>query len=83
MAYDTFTFNIVAHLGVISERTDYNSNKWAKEVNLVSWNDNQPKVDIREWNSDHSRMGRGITLTAGEEEMLCGILHSHMQERSK
>jgi hypothetical protein len=50
---------------------------------MVSWNDREPKVDIREWNEDHSRMGRGLTLTAEEEEMLCMILHEHMRERSK
>lgn len=83
MAFDTFTFNIVKHLGIISERTDYDGTKQTKEVNMVSWNNREPKVDIREWNEDHSRMGRGLTLTAEEEEMLCMILHEHMRERSK
>lgn len=83
MAYDAVTFKIVEHIGVISERIDFEGNKWSKEVNMVSWNGKAPKVDIREWNADHKKMGRGLTLTAKEEEMLCMVLHSHMQERSK
>ena len=83
MAYDTFKFNIAKRVGIISERTDHNGIKWTKEVNMVSWNDREPKVDIREWNEDHSRMGRGLTFTPEEEEMLCMILHEHMRGRSK
>jgi hypothetical protein len=83
MAYDTFKYNITKSVGIISERTDHNGIKWTKEVNMVSWNDREPKVDIREWNEDHSRMGRGLTLTTEEVEMLCMILHEHMRERSK
>ena len=82
MAYDTFRFNIVETLGVISERTDHEGNKQSKEINLVSWNGRQPKVDIREWNVDHTKMGRGITLTEEETEQVCMILHNFMRERS-
>jgi hypothetical protein len=48
---------------------------WTKELNLVSWNDKDPKYDIREWSPDHSKMGKGITLTADELMMLKGILN--------
>ena len=34
---------------------------------MVSWNDREPKFDIREWSPDHDRMGKGVSLT--EEEM--------------
>ena len=33
---------------------------------MVSWNEHEPKYDIREWAPDHSRMGKGVTLTADE-----------------
>jgi Uncharacterized protein conserved in bacteria len=39
---------------------------WKKELNLVSWNDKEPKYDIREWSPDHAKMGKGITLTKEE-----------------
>ncbi len=83
MAYDTFKYNIVKALGIISERTDHTGTHWIKEVNMVSWNDREPKTDIREWNEDHTKMSKGLTLTPEEEEMLCMILHEHMRERSK
>lgn len=81
--YDTFTFEILKHLGVISERTDYSNNKWSKEINVVSWNGNRPRVDIREWNADHTKMSKGIAFTDAETEQVCMILHNYMKERSK
>ena len=35
----------------------------------------EPKYDLREWNPDHSRMGKGITLTDEEVETLKAILN--------
>ena len=53
------TFKIVESLGVLSQ-----GNKgWNKELNLVSWNERDPKLDIRDWSMDHQKMGKGITLT--------------------
>ncbi|MBQ9385248.1 MAG: hypothetical protein IJT87_13535 [Ruminiclostridium sp.] len=57
-------YEIVKELGVISET----SRGWTKELNLISWNDNPPKYDIRDWSPDHTRMGKGAGLT--EEEMI-------------
>lgn len=78
--YDSFTFKIVESLGVISERTDHTGKKWSKEVNLVSWNGRDPKVDIREWNEDHTKMSKGLTFTTEETEAVCMILHTYMRE---
>lgn len=72
-------FDIKKSLGVICETR----NGWQKEVNLVSWNGNEPKVDIREWSPDHERMSRGVALTDAEAEQLCMILHNYMRERGK
>ena len=44
-----------------------NKSGWAKELNLVSWNNAEPKYDIREWSPEHDKMSKGITLT--EEEL--------------
>lgn len=59
-----FKYEIVKELGVIAE----GSRGWTKELNLVSWNDKDPKFDIRDWAPDHEKMGKGVSLT--EEEML-------------
>jgi len=41
---------------------------WSKELNLISWNDREPKYDLRDWSADHGKMGKGVTLT--KEELL-------------
>jgi len=43
---------------------------WTKELNLVSWNERDPKYDLREWAPDHEKMGKGITLTSEELKKL-------------
>ncbi|MCM1133414.1 MAG: YdbC family protein [Ruminococcus flavefaciens] len=55
-------FEITKEIGVLSE----NAKGWTKELNMVSWNDHEPKYDIREWSPDHTRMGKGVTLTADD-----------------
>lgn len=65
-------YEIVKNIGVISE-TDKG---WKKEVNLVSWNEKPPKYDIRDWNENHERMGKGITLTEEEVNTLKNILEN-------
>ena len=55
-------FEIVENIGVLSE----NAKGWTKELNLVSWNEREPKYDIREWSPDHTKMGKGCIITADE-----------------
>ena len=55
-------FEIKESIGILSE----SSKGWKKELILISWNDKEPKYDIRELSPDHSRMGKGITLTKEE-----------------
>ena len=64
-------FEITERIGVLSE----NAKGWTKELNKVSWNEREPKYDLREWNPDHSRMGKVITLTDEEVETLKAILN--------
>lgn len=47
-------YEIKKHIGVIGEGTK----GWKKEVNLVSWNERKPKLDIRDWDENHEKMGR-------------------------
>lgn len=70
MADKEFKFAIVKEIGVLStSRTG-----WNREINLVSWNDGKPKLDIRDWSPDHSKMGKGISLTNEEVSILREIL---------
>lgn len=65
-----FKYEIIENLGVISEGT----NGWKKEINLISWNGNEPKYDIRDWSEEHGKMTKGITLTLDEVKKLKDIL---------
>jgi len=66
------TFEIKEHIGVISE----NNKGWTKEVNLVSWNGGEAKYDIREWDPEHVKMSRGVTLNEEQVTALRDILNS-------
>jgi len=63
-------FEIVEHYGVITEHPT----GWNKEVNLVSWNGGAPKYDIRDWDSEHEHMSRGITVHKKEMQKLTELL---------
>jgi hypothetical protein len=65
-------YEIKKNLGVIGEGTK----GWKKEVNLVSWNDRRPKLDIRDWDETHEKMGKGVTLNKGEVEELKKLLET-------
>ena len=63
-------FEIVKPLGVVSE----GSKGWKRELNFVKWNDRDAKYDLRDWSPDHTKMGKGLTLTKEEAVKLKEIL---------
>ena len=65
-------YEIVEKIAVLSE----SSKGWTKELNLIKWNDREPKFDIREWSPDGSKMGKGITLSDEEVAVLKKALAS-------
>ena len=65
-------FEIVRKVGVLSKSTS----GWAKELNLVSWNDREPKYDLRDWSADGQKMGKGVTLSREELVALKELLNS-------
>lgn len=69
MASD-FKFEIMEHIGVLSE----SAKGWKKELNKVSWNEGEPKYDLRDWSPDHTKMGKGITLSEEEMQNLKALL---------
>ena len=72
-----FTYEIVETLGVLSET----AKGWTKELNLISWNGRDPKLDIREWAPDHEKMGKGVTLTEDEAKKISELLLKWMGGR--
>jgi len=63
-------FEILKNIGVLSE----SSSGWTKELNLISWNNREPKYDIRDWDPEHEKMGKGVTLTEDELKKLKELL---------
>jgi hypothetical protein len=72
-----FSYEIIDHIAVISS----SSSGWNREVNIVSWNGSKPKLDIRDWAPDHSKMGKGISLTNEEVSLLKSTLDDFDQDR--
>lgn len=64
-------FEIKETVGTISE----SPKGWSKELNLISWNDKEAKYDIRDWDPEHKKMGKGITLSLEELKELRDILN--------
>ena len=73
---DDFKYEIVEHFGVIST----NNKGWSKELNLVEWNGRPAKLDLREWEPGHSKMSKGVTLTAEEAFELYDLLQKCVDE---
>jgi len=63
-------FEVTKHIGVLSE----GSKGWQKEFNLISWNDRDPKYDIRDWATERVKMGKGVTLSDSEVTELKHLL---------
>ncbi len=63
-------YEIVEHIGVLSE----NAKGWKKELNMISWNEREAKYDIRDWDENHEKMSKGITLNSEEFDALKKLL---------
>ena len=44
---------------------------------MVSWNDRPAKYDIRDWDENHEKMGKGITLSETEMQNLVDLINNN------
>ncbi len=65
-------FEIIKKVGTLSKA----GSGWTKELNLISWNDREPKFDIRDWSADGEKMGKGVTLSTDELRALRDLLNA-------
>ena len=77
----TWTISIIPPLGRESSSSE-NAKGWTRELNLVSWNEREPKYDIRDWNADHTRMSKGISMTEEEMQKLVELFNARDEEDS-
>lgn len=69
-------FEIKESVAVLSET----KSGWTKELNMVSWNGNDAKYDLRDWDPDHKKCGKGVTLTKDEAKNLMKCLVEKFSE---
>jgi len=65
-------YEIIKKIGVLSK----SGSGWAKELNLISWNEKDAKYDLRDWSADGEKMGKGVTLSREELQALKGLLNT-------
>jgi hypothetical protein len=70
---------IIKSYGILSREIK----SWNKELNLVSWNERSPKLDIRAWQRDHIKCGKGVTLTREEAEKLLKLLNEILKPKQR
>ena len=64
------TFEIIEEIGIISTL----DTGWTKEINLVRWNGGVAKYDVRDWDPQHQRMSKGITLKEDEMRRILDLM---------
>lgn len=72
MAEDFTPPEIKEKLGILSTT----KGGWTTELNFISWNGRAPKYDIRSWDPNHEKMGKGITFTKDELSALKKLLNT-------
>jgi len=76
---DEIECEIIESYGIFSA----GAKNWNKEVNLVSWNGRPAKLDIRAWQNNHEKCGKGIALTREEAEELVKLLNKILKQKDK
>ena len=74
---DEIECQIIKSYGIFSKEKKF----WNKEVNLISWNGRPAKLDIRNWQRDHAKCGKGIALTREEAEELVKLLNEILKAK--
>ena len=65
---DTINYRIIKELGIVGQ-TNYETT----ELNIITWNNHKPKLDLRKWKLQEDgtkRVNRGLTLTDEEARNL-------------
>ena len=59
---------------IIKDFGSFGNSGWKKHLTYVKWGDNEPKYDIRSWNEDMTKCGKGVTLDEEDLLVLAGLL---------
>ena len=61
-----FTYEIKKTLASVKSDSD----GWNLELNLISWSGRKPSYDLRKWNDNHEKMGKGVAMSEDEVVLL-------------
>jgi hypothetical protein len=64
------TCEITEHIATLTD----GEGGWKKELNRVSWNGKAPELDLRAWDENHEKCGKGLVITQKEAENLLKAL---------
>lgn len=76
MEENKVSYVIEREIAVLSK----NSNDYTKELNIVSWNNNKAKYDIRNWSPNKEKSLKGISLTEEETIALYQALKNEFEK---
>ena len=71
------TSEIIEEIAVLGRKPS----GYTKEINIVSWNGEPAKYDIREWSPMREKSGKGVTLTEEETRNLLKTLKEYFNEQ--
>ena len=71
-----FSYEILEQIATIS---DEGSENYPIELNKISYNGKDAKLDLRRWNRAKEKMLRGLTLTDTEAERLFSALKNYFE----
>lgn len=71
-------YRIVRPLGILSEKDNITT-----ELNLISYNNYKPKLDLRKWEKkgDNKILQRGLTLADEEAKELFNALKEYLEHK--
>ena len=69
-----FKYDILAEIGTVEEGSYQDT-----IVKVISWNDGDPKLDIRKWNKDENKMGKGISISLDSVQKLKDLLEEVLE----
>ena len=75
MLNNRFEVRIMEHIATLSESGDY-----SRELNVVSFNNREPRLDVRVWRQDGNGSKtplKGLQLTDAEASALCDALKEY------
>ena len=69
-------YRIIRQLGILGEKDNITT-----ELNIISYNNYKPKLDLRKWEKkgDTKLLQRGLTLTDEEAKLLYNALKDYLE----